>query len=234
MKILCTICARGGSKGVKNKNIKLLNNKPLIGYTIETAKSWGKFDSIIVSTDSEDIKKVAEEYGIRVPFKRPEELSGDSVGKLDVIKHAVKFLEDQGEFYDVIIDLDATSPMRYVEDIENAYQKLINNNLDIVYSVCKARKNPYFNMVEIDEDGVPRLVKNLGKQVLSRQAAPAVYEMNASIYVYRKDFLLNIKTLFVDKSDIYVMPPERSVDIDDEIDFNFVEYMLKNEKLGTK
>lgn len=231
MKILCTICARGGSKGIKDKNIKCILGKPLIAYTIELAYQWKKFDEIIVSTDSEKIREISISYGASVPFIRPDELSTDETGKLDVIKHAVRFLEQKGNDYDVVIDLDVTSPLRTVDDIEQAFQKLVRSDLNVVYSVCKARKNPYFNMVEIDKYGVPYLSKKPENQVLSRQSAPKVYELNASIYVYKKEFLLNTNTLFVDKSGIYEMPEERSLDIDREIDFKFVEFMMKNSKL---
>ncbi|MBZ4644149.1 MAG: hypothetical protein JG767_1758 [Deferribacteraceae bacterium] len=228
MKILCTICARGGSKGVKNKNVRELLGKPLIAYTIEMAKKWGKFSDIIVSTDSELIKRISLQHGAIVPFIRPMELATDNAGKIDVIKHAVNYMEQLGEFYDVVIDLDVTSPLRTTEDIENAYQKLVTEQLDIVYSVCEARKSPYFNMVEIDSDGIPRLCKKPEKPVLSRQTAPKVYELNASIYVYRKEFLLKTNTIHAEKAGIYIMPQERSIDIDSELDFRFVEFMMGN------
>lgn len=228
MKILCTICARGGSKGVKNKNIRELKGKPLIAYTIETAMKWGKFNDIVISTDSEVIKDIALEYGGLVPFMRPDYLATDNAGKVAVIKHAVKYMEDIGKFYDVVIDLDVTSPMRNTEDIDNAYRKLIESNLDIVYSVCEARKNPYFNMVELNEKEVPILCKIPNENVLSRQTAPRVYELNASIYVYKKDFLLSTNTIHSNNAGIYVMPQDRSVDIDTEVDFKFVEFMMNN------
>lgn len=230
MKILCTICARGGSKGVKNKNIRELLGKPLIAHTIETAKKWEKFDDIIVSTDSEKIQEIAIEYGAHVPFLRPEELATDEAGKLGVIKHALHFMEQDGCKYDIIIDLDCTSPLRSVEDIEKAYKKLLDENLDIVYSVCEARKNPYFNMVELDENGIPELSKKPDDKVLSRQKAPKVYEMNASIYVYSREFLVNTNTIHGKKAGIHIMPPERSVDIDSELDYEFVKFMMEKLK----
>jgi len=228
MKILCTICARGGSKGVKGKNIRELMGKPLIAYTIETAQAWGNFEDIIVSTDSPEIKQTALAYGAKVPFLRPKELATDTAGKLDVMKHTVSFMEEQGKNYDITIDLDVTSPLRTAEDIENAYKKLVEENLDIVFSVCEARKNPYFNMVELDEEEKPRLCKKLDGVVLSRQMAPRVYELNASIYVFKKDYLMKTNTVYAESAGIYIMPQERSVDIDNEIDFEFVEYMMKH------
>ena len=227
MKILGTICARGGSKGVKGKNLKMLNGKPLIAYTIELAIKWGKFDKIIVSTDDENIIKIAKDYGIDVPFVRPKELSTDNAGKIGAIKHAVKFLENQNEFYDVVIDMDATAPLRTLEDIDSCLKLFLDNDVNNVYSVCECHKNPYFNMVELGANNYVHISKKLSSDILSRQMAPKVYEMNASIYVYNKDFLLATNSVHSDKTMVYVMPQERSVDIDNQIDFNFVEYLLK-------
>lgn len=232
MSILCIICARGGSKGVKNKNIRNLFGKPLIAYTIEIAQKWGKFDNILVSTDSMEIKEMAENYGADVPFLRPSEISSDTAGKVDVWKHAVLFLESRGTHPEIIIDLDVTSPLRTVEDIEGAYQKLIREELDMVFSVCKARKNPYFNMVELSGSGHPHLCKEVEKDILSRQTAPQVYELNASVYVFKRSILQTAKTVFVDNAGIYEMPQERSVDIDTEFDFSFVEYVMQKGKFS--
>ena len=128
------------------------------------------------------------------------------------------------------MDLDATSPLRKISDIEGAVKKCIENDLDIVYSVCEARKNPYFNMVELDENGYPHLSKKLDSAILSRQAAPKVYELNASIYVYKREFLLNATTVFSDKAGIWVMDDE-SIDIDSENDLKYMEYLLREKGL---
>lgn len=228
MKILCTICARGGSKGVQGKNVRLLNGKPLIVYTIEQVKKWGKADKLIVSTDDENISEIAKKYGAEVPFIRPKELATDNAGKIGAIKHAVRYLEDKGEIYDVVIDLDATAPLRKIEDIDGALDLFLKNKLNNVYSVCECHKNPYFNMVELDVNNIAHISKtNTDGTILSRQTAPKVYDMNASIYVYDKKFLLSTSTLHSDKTMVYVMPQERSVDIDNPIDFYFTEYLLK-------
>lgn len=228
MKILGTICARGGSKGVPGKNIKMLNGKPLIAYTIEQALKWDKLYKLIVSTDDEEIAEVAKQYGAEVPFIRPEELATDSAGKLEVIKHAVKYLEDRGEVFDIVIDMDVTAPLRKIEDLEGALNVLLQKNANNVYTVCEAHKNPYFNMVELDINDTARLSKTCGEsQILSRQVAPKVYDMNASIYIYKKDFLLKTESIHSDNTMIYVMPQERSIDIDTPLDFKFVEFLLK-------
>jgi len=234
MRILCTICARGGSKGVKLKNIRALLDKPLIAWTIEQALDWGRADKVVVSTDNEDIAQAAREFGADVPFARPAELASDTAAKIPVIKHAVSFVEERENFaYDFIVDLDPTSPLRNLNDIEQSLQMLIGDEqANNVYSVCRARKSPYFNMVETDESGYARLSKQLDSAVIRRQDAPAVYEMNASIYIYRRDFLLDTDSVHSAKTMIYEMPFERSVDIDSEIDFKLVELLMKEKILN--
>lgn len=227
MKILCTICARGGSKGVPGKNIKQLNGKPLIAYTIETAQKWDKADKIIVSTDNPEIADKAKKYGVDVPFLRPHELAEDNSGKMEAIRHAVDFLEQRGEYYDIVIDLDVTSPLRTVEDLDNALKLFLDNDVNDVYSVCEARRNPYFNMVELTENGRVKLCKKLDKTVLSRQTAPKVYDMNASIYIYKRDFIMSTDICHSDNTMAYIMPAERSIDIDSQLDFKIVEFLIK-------
>ncbi len=227
MNILCTICCRGGSKGIKNKNIRIVHGKPLMAHTIETAKQWGQYTNLIVSTDSSEIMEVARNYGADVPFARPQELANDTSGKVAVVRHALQAMEEIHQIrYDYVVDLDATSPLRSVADIAKAVEHCVTNKLDIVYSVNEARKNPYFNMVELDAQGYPHLCKQLPSSVLSRQTAPKVYELNASIYVYERSFLLEAQTVFSEKAGIYVM--ERSaIDIDEEDDLVYLEYVMK-------
>lgn len=229
MEILCTICARGGSKGIPGKNIKNLNGKPLIGYTIETAKKWNEFSEIVVSTDSDKIAKVAEEYGALVPFKRPKELANDQVSRIAAVKHACSFMENKlDKKYDFVIDLSVTSPFRKREDIEGAFDLLKNNpETNNVYTVCKTDKNPYFNMVEINESGYAELVKNSNEKITSRQGAPEVYEMNDSINIFRRNYLLNKTSNQSNRTKAYIMPRERSIDIDHPLDLKFAEFLMK-------
>lgn len=228
MKILGTICARGGSKGVKNKNIRELAGKPLIGYTLEYFKQWGKADKIVCSTDSEKIAEIAKKYGAEIPCLRPKELATDNASKLEALQHIVKVCEQQEKTkYDIIVDLDPTAPLRKKKFLDEAFNKFIKSNANNLYSVNKARKNPYFNMVELDKNGYSILCKK--SDVVRRQDARTVYEMNASIYIYNRDFLLKTNTLHSDKTIIYEMPEVSSFDIDTEIDFQFVEYLIKSE-----
>ena len=226
--ILCTICARGGSKGVKNKNIKELNDKPLIAYTIEQAKASGLFDHIVISTDSDDIARVAKVYGAEVFFKRSPEMASDTAGKLDVIKDA--FMRSESYYqkqYDYLVDLDATAPLRSVEDIKNSFAQFLKENNDNLITAMPSRRSPYFNLVEVSNNGKVTLSKKLDNSIVRRQDAPKSYDMNASIYIWKRDIILNEKTLFLDKTGLYVMPEERSIDIDTELDFEFVEFLMR-------
>ena len=227
MKILGTICARGGSRGVKDKNIRDLVGKPLVAHTIEYFKKWDKTDRIVCSTDSKRIAEVAKKYGAEIPCMRPRELARDNTFKLHVLQHIVKFCEKQDDTkYDIIVDLDPTAPLRKRSFLKEAFKKFIESEANNLYSVRKARKNPYFNMVELDKNGYAHLCKE--SNVVCRQEAAVVYEINASIYIYNRDFLLNTDTLHSDKTIIYEMPDIASIDIDSELDFNYVEYLIKS------
>lgn len=229
--ILITICARAGSKGIKNKNIQNLMGKPLIQHTIEHAKEWGKASQIVISTDSQEIKEISESLSVSVPFIRPDDLGSDTAGKLSVIKHALHESESYFQTtFDTVIDLDVTAPLRTTTDIDNAYKLLKEQQLDVVFSVAEAHRNPYFNMVETKENekGV-FLSKQLEGAVLRRQDAPRVYSMNASIYVYRSEFLKDNTnaTIFGKNTGIYEMPEESVFDIDRPIDLKLVEFFMK-------
>ncbi|XMD86329.1 oxidoreductase, Gfo/Idh/MocA family [Campylobacter lari] len=231
---ICIIGCRGGSKGVKNKNIRDVAGKPLIAYTIEQALKSRLFKHVVLSTDSQEIADIGKKWGADVFFLRDSHMASDSAGKLQVIQDAVKKSEDYyQERYDIVVDLDVTSPLREVSDIINAYEQFIKDENDILISASPSRKNPYFNMVEIEQNGNKNTVvlsKKLSSSILRRQDAPQCYDMNASIYIWKKEILLNSNTLFTDNTGLYVMPEERSVDIDTELDLKFVEFLLKYDK----
>lgn len=229
-KILCTICARGGSKGVKNKNIKELCGKPLIAYTIEQAKESGLFEHIVISTDSDEIASAALSYGAEVFFKRDSEMASGTAGKLDVIRDA--FVRSEAyyhESFDYLIDLDATAPLRSVEDIINSYRQFLDNNNDNLITAMPSRRSPYFNLVEVDAKGKVALSKKLDSTIKRRQDAPKSYDMNASIYIWKRDTILNETSLFLEKTGLYVMSEERSIDIDTPLDFEFVEFLMRKQ-----
>ncbi len=228
MTTIATICARGGSVGVPRKNINPLLGKPLIVYTIEQALACERIDRVFVSTDDDAIAVVAKDAGAEVPFLRPPELATSDAPKLAVIKHLLEFIEAEGEEVSRIVDLDPTSPLRDLADID-ACIDLLDEESDVVITAYKSDKNPYFNMVEVQPDGNTRLVKPTMEGVVARQHAPAVYSMNASIYVWHRHSFG--KALWGGYTRLYVMPVERSVDIDAPIDFKLVELLMK-EKLS--
>jgi CMP-N,N'-diacetyllegionaminic acid synthase len=224
MKRLCTICARGGSKGVPGKNIKPIGGKPLIAHSIAQARESGLFDAIAVSSDSEDILALARQYGADVLVRRPAELATDTAAKLPVIRHAVEQVEqERGVRYDILVDLDATSPLRSAADIVAAVALLDEAAAGNVLTAMPARRSPYFNMIELGADGKVALAKQLATPVVRRQDAPQCFDMNASIYVWRRAVLFEAASLFNDGTRLYVMPEERSIDIDSELDLKLVE-----------
>lgn len=236
MNILITICARGGSKGVKDKNIRLLAGKPLIAYTLEVAKKWAQaskpeVSTIICSTDSERIAEVARQFGAEIPFIRPAELATDSMGKIDVIRHALINCEKKYNLkYDFIVDLDCTNPIRTVEDLDHCLKIFQEKDADFLLSVVNARKNPYFNLLELNKNGFAEVSKKLDQKIVRRQDAPKVYDANASIYFYKRDFLLNSESsapLNSNKVAIYLMEDDSAIDIDTELDFKIVEKILE-------
>lgn len=236
-KFLITLCARGGSKGIPGKNIKMLNGVPLIAYSIKMAQRFSDlYDSnIVLSTDSEEIKLVAKEFGLESDYNRPAELATDQAGKLAVIEHILEFYEKQYETrYEYVLDLDLTSPMRIIEDLKNGFE-LIRNDQEALslFSVNPSARNPYFNMVEKKENGYYSLVSQKG-DILSRQSAPQVYDLNASFYFYRRElFEKKFKTAITSKTLIYEMP-HTCFDLDHSIDFEFLDFLLKNDKLAFK
>lgn len=227
-KIILTICARGGSKGLPGKNTKNLLGKPLVAYSIEQAKSLGWVDRIVISTDDQKIKKVAEKLGIEVPFMRPPELATDIAPKIPVFLHAIQESEKYwNEKYDIWVDLDATSPLRFAEDIKAAIDLLFTPKTLSVITAMESHHNPYYNMVEMDNNKYVSVSKKLPQSVTRRQDAPRVYAMNGSIYTMWSKELLKRGTFFTDRTKLYIMPPERSFDIDNMIDFEIVKLYLK-------
>jgi len=236
LKTLITICARGGSKGIPGKNIKSLNGKPLIYYTIRVAKQFQETfanTNIVVSTDSQDIKRVTEDYGIICDYNRPEYLAGDSVGKIDTIKDVLLWQENRDKFkYDYILDLDVTSPLRNLTDLILAYNLIKENELAVnLFSVSPANRSPYFNMVEQKENGFFSLVKKPKDAVFTRQSAPKVYDLNASFYYYKRVFFdLGYSGAITENSLIYEVP-HTCFDLDHPIDFEIVSFLMKQNKL---
>ncbi|MCO5141925.1 MAG: acylneuraminate cytidylyltransferase family protein [Oligoflexia bacterium] len=241
MNLLITICARKGSKGLHLKNIRPLCGKPLIIHSIEVALGWQnqaiKTKEIIVSTDSDEISNIAKAAGAKVPFIRPSHLANDSSGKLPVISHAIEFLEkEKNEQYDLVLDLDPTAPIRSFKDLDVGLEEYLSKKPDICFSVTKARKNPYFNMVEKDKGGIVNTVKQLpNTHPLTRQSSPTVWDMNASVYFYNPYFLRKKpSSLWEGKTACFEMPALSAYDIDTELDFSIVEMIMKKHLLKDK
>ena len=226
MKALCTICARAGSKGVANKNLRSINNKPLIVYSIEQAIATKLFDQIVVSSDSKEIREVALANGATFCVERPAELATDTAPKLPAIKHCVENAEKKFGQFEVIVDLDATAPLREPSDIIGALELLKSTQADNVITGTPAHRSPYFNLVEADANGIVSLSKPPAAVVERRQDSPQCFDMNASIYVWRRQALFTNENLFTGNTRLFVMPRERSLDIDSQADFEMVEWMM--------
>lgn len=227
MNVTCVIGARAGSKGLAGKNIRPLLGKPLIAWSIEQAKACPEITRVVVSTDGEAIADVARSWGAEVPFMRPAELANDNAGKWDVWQHALEACDRHyAEPVDLFVDLDCTSPLRDVEDISKAIAQFRATQVDAVFSVCEARKNPYFNMIEI-ENGCQRICKTLPHPIVRRQDAPQVYEHVASIYVLSPEYLRQGTGLLSGCTQGYDIGPAKSLDVDSQFDFELIEFLMR-------
>ena len=231
MNLLFTICGRAGSKGIKNKNIKNFLDKPLALYSLSVIDLYLKNSNyqadIVLNTDSEDLMDIFENNSLRLVdvVKRTPELSGDNVAKIDVIKNCLVEMENRNnKKYDYIIDLDITSPLRTVNDLKTMIDKKIASDYDLIFSVTDSRRNPYFNMVKKTENGFERVISS---NFNTRQEAPEIFDMNASIYVYSREFLHKNIGLFDGKCDAYKMFDTGVLDLDHEGDMVLMEVIAK-------
>ncbi len=222
MRPLVIIPARGGSKGVPRKNIKLLSGKPLIHYTIEAAQEVVDNINICVSTDDEEIKSIAEKKGLYIPFLRPNELASDTAGSYEVLLHAVEYYEKQGYFADTLILLQPTSPFRSSQQIKEAI-KLYSNEIDMVVSVKETKSNPYYILFEEDQQGY--LKKSKEANFARRQDCPKVWELNGAIYIINVASLKSKLISEFTKIIKYEMDEYSSHDIDSQFDWELAEYI---------
>ena len=232
LRVLATICARGGSKGLPGKNIRSLLGKPLLAYAIECARACPVVSHIVVSTDSDEIAAVAEAWGVPVPFRRPPELASDTSAKIGAIRHATQYVEEHGNYYpDIVVDLDVGVPLRAPEDITACVDILVAYpHLDAAVTVYEAERNPYFNMVEFEGECV-RLVKQAPRPLVRRQDAPPVYSVSPSVFSFRRDRLMSVTHLYAGRWGACIVPRERAIDIDHEADFQFVEFLLTRQQI---
>ena len=224
MKVLHIIPARGGSKNIPNKNIKKLHGKRLIYYSIDAAREVASDKDICVSTDSDKIKSIVEDYGLSVPFIRPKEISDDKAPTSEVIKHAYDFYLNHGIRYDVISILQPTSPFRKGSHIKEAMQ-LYDDEIDMVVGVFKTKSNPYFVLYEENDQGF--LEKSKKGHFTRRQDCPQVYQINGAIYLLNCKSIDNFLIGDIKKIKAYLMDDIFSIDIDKRLDWEFAEFILK-------
>lgn len=229
MNILCIIPARGGSKGIPYKNIKPLNGKPLIEYTIDVARHIVSDENICVTTDDDDIISVVKDRKLNVPFKRPNYLATDTCGTYEVLLHALDFYEKQGVKYDAILLLQTTSPFRTVNQIKDAIA-LYNPSLDMVVGVKEVTANPYFNCFEENEEGFLGISKG-DATFVRRQDAPQAWEYNGAVYVINPDSLRKESLGEFKRIIKYEMDDLHSVDIDTPFDWVIAETLLKEKMI---
>ena len=225
------VFARGGSRGVPRKNIRLLGGRPLIAHAIEAGRKSDLVDRVVVSTDDEKIADIAREYGAEVPFMRPPELAQDNTPEPLAWQHALRTLNDSGEWpkIDVFVSIPATSPLRAVGDIDACIRELLKGDADLVITVKPSERNPYFNMVVLDDNGYARLVIPPEQEMHHRQNAPSVYDMATVAYAARPEYILSSVKLFDGKVKAVVVPRDRGMDIDTEMDLKFAEFLLSED-----
>ncbi len=232
LKIATFIFARGGSKGIPKKNIRLFCGKPLIAWSIKQALEVKGVKEVFVSTDSQEIADVAITYGALVPFIRPAELSQDESPEWEAWRHALRFFESsKGYLPDIFLSVPATSPLREVSDIEDCLLRFNNTKADAVITVTASHRNPYFNMVKILNNGAcyPVIEQNLS--VTRRQDAKSVFDMTTVAYVVKPQFIYQSTNLFDGNVSAINIPADRALDIDTLLDFEIAEYLFKKKKI---
>ena len=225
-KPICFIAARGGSKGVTRKNIRLLAGKPLIAYAIESSIKSKIFSHVVVSTEDKEIARISQKFGAEVPFLRPKKLAADSTGMTEVVLHGLKKLHALGYDFDTFVNRDCTVPFLRNKDVAGSISLLKRKNCNAVFGVYRQHLNPYFNIMELDSNGFLKIVKDEEKRPISRQTAPIVYQLNGlftynteKFFEYRNDVLLNALP--------YEIPIETGFMIDTEFEFKLAEFIIQ-------
>jgi len=226
MEILYIIPARGGSKGLPGKNIRLLGNKPLVAYAIEAAVNSIFKGTVIVSTDDEEIATVGKKYGAAVPFMRPDELATDAASTMDLVFHAINFYKQQHVFFDLVVVLQPTSPLRTSSDIDQAISLMKEKKMDAVVSVCESEHHPLWTNILPPDGSMKNFIREEVKGK-NRQQLPLNFRLNGALYISKSEALETYKGFIHEKTIAYIMPTDRSVDIDHEIDFKLAELLLK-------
>ena len=233
MKILTIIPARGGSKGIKNKNIKNLCGHPLIAWTIMKAKKSKFIKEIVVSTDSKKIANISKKYGASVPFLRPKKYATDQANDFVVLKHAIKFFESKNEQFDYILMLQPTSPLRELKDINNSITKVLKKDMDALVSVSKViSQHPRFIYSIKNKETLVPFLKNNDNPAMRRQDIETLYFLDGSIYISKIKTLLKYKTFYHNKTKAYEIPKWKSLEIDNIDDLKLAEYYIKSKKIN--
>ena len=228
--VVAFVFARGGSKGLPGKNLRLFAGKPLIAHAIEHALAVSRIDRVIVSTDSPDIASVARDYGAQVPFLRPAELAADDSPEWLSWRHALKFIqEEMGVLPGAMVSVPVTAPLRRPEDIERCLDLYSKGGADVIVTVSQAHRSPYFNMVQRRPDGTVALVVQTSREFARRQDVPAVFDMTTIAYVADPEFVLSRDSIFQGRVKAVEIPPERAIDIDTLLDFEMAEFLLSRQ-----
>ena len=231
-KHIACIFARGGSKGLPNKNIRDFAGKPLIAWAIEQALSLETIDEVIVSTDSSEIAKIARKYGAEVPFIRPSELAKDDSPEWLAWRHMLTyFLDKNGWLPDAMLSIPTTAPLRLVSDIQKCLDAFEIGITDVVVTVTDANRSPYFNMVKLDSLGFAEIVIGKDNGITRRQDSPSVFDMTTAAYVVDAKFVMEHNSIFEGKVRAVYLPKERAIDIDTLLDFEFAEFVFQKQTL---
>ena len=230
MNIVALICARGGSKGILNKNIKPLAGEPLIVRSINQIKELKEIEKVIVSTDSKKIASIAINAGAEVPFMRPKSLAKDNAPEWLVWRHALETINKiDGNYPDILIVVPVTAPLRTVKDLKNCLKEYQKGDADIVITATDSNRSPYFNMIKVDEEGMANLLISPRETITRRQDAPEIYDMTTVAYVTTPKFVLGNDGIFSGKVRHVHIPIERALDIDTPFDFKIAELLLSKE-----
>jgi N-acylneuraminate cytidylyltransferase/CMP-N,N'-diacetyllegionaminic acid synthase len=228
MQVLYIIPARGGSKGLPGKNSKDLAGKPMIAYSILAALNSHYKGRVVVSTDDMKIAEVSKQYGAEVPFMRPAELSTDSASTLDAIVHAIEYYKKENIFFDLVVLLQPTSPLRTSADIDNSIDLFKQKKASAIVSVCENEHHPLWSNT-LPEDGSMKDFMREEVKGKNRQQLPKNYRLNGAVYVSTTEDLIKQKGFIHEGTYAYIMPVNRSIDIDHEMDFKLAELLMKND-----
>ena len=227
MKPICFIAARGGSKGVPNKNIKIISGKPLIAHSIRKTVNSGLFEAVIVSTESPKIAKIAKKFGAHVPFLRPKKLASDSSTMDDVIIHAIPELQKSGYNFNILVNLDCTAPFVKIDDIKKSISLINKKKCNTVVGAYRTHLNPYFNMMEFQNNGYLKFSKKNNVRITTRQSAPIVFQLTGFQTIDVQDFL-HYKKIYMPKTLPVELEQETGLMIDTKWEFNIAKCLFKN------